>query len=319
MIRRFILNIIFLLSSAAIFGQQENLYSQFAFNKIAFNPGVAGNLDHTTVTGVNRSQWSGLIGAPKSQYVNVNLGTVSKRHGFGFSFSNNSIGIQQRVEAAGQYAFKLKIKKSHLNIGLQVSGRRYTTDFTNPTLVALDGFEDDPSIERIRYNNTVLNLGVGLFYQSEKIYAGLSIPRLVKGDIDFESINDVSRESRHIYAMLGSKLDLAEDWIYHPQFFFKLTENSPFNLDFLSMFSYQEKIFLGGNFRSGGLQRSFIESFNIILGFQFIQSIFAGMSYDFNLSNLSQYENGSFELLLKYNFKKSSLPKRISNPRYFTR
>ena len=119
--------------------------------------------------------------------------------------------------------------------------------------------------------------------------------------------------------MLGSKIDLAEDWIYHPQFFFKLTENSPFNLDFLSMFSYQDKIFIGGNFRSGGLQKSFIESFNLILGFQFTNAIFAGMSYDFNLSDLSQYENGSFELLLKYNFKRSNLPKRITNPRYFSK
>jgi len=316
---RYLLHIILIFSTVQMYGQQENLYSQFAFNKIAFNPGVAGNLDYTTITGVNRSQWSGLIGAPKSQFLNVNLGTVAKRHGFGISLSNNSIGIQQRIEAAGQYAFKLKIKKSHLNIGLQFSGRRYTTDFTNPTLVALDGFEDDPSIDRVKYGNTVLNLGVGIFYQSEKIYAGLSVPRLVKGDIDFESINNISREARHIYAMVGSKLDLAADWIYHPQFFFKVTENSPFNLDFLSMFSYQEKIFIGGNLRSGGLQQSFIESFNIILGFQFTERIFAGMSYDFNLSDLSQYENGSFELLLKYNFKKNNLPKRITNPRYFTR
>jgi len=308
-----------MLFSNSLIGQQENLYSQFAFNKIAFNPAVAGNLKYTTITGVTRSQWSGIIGAPKSQFLNVNLGTVSKRHGFGISLSNNSIGIQERVQVAGQYALKLKLKKSHFNIGLQISGRRYTTDFTNPTLVALDGFENDPSIDRVIYNNTVINLGIGVLYESKNIYAGISIPRLVRGDIDFESINNVSREARHIYVMVGSKLDLAENWIYNPQFFFKLAENSPFNLDFLSMFSYQDKIFIGGNLRSGGLQRSFIESFNMILGFQFTNSIFAGMSYDFNFGDISQFENGSFELLLKYNFGKSSLPKRISNPRYFSK
>lgn len=313
-----LLNIILYFSVVvSLQAQQENLYTQFAFNKIAFNPGVAGEHNYTTVTGVNRSQWSGLIGAPKSQFLNVNLKTVAKKYGFGISANHLSIGIQDRVQLSGQFAYKLKLKKSYFNIGLETSIRRYTTDFTDPNLVAIDGFENDPSIDQVKYTSNVLNLGVGLYYNSKNLYAGLSIPRLVRGDLDFESDNAISRESRHIYAMFGASVELSDNWSYKPQFFFKLAENSPFNLDFLSMFTYQEKVHLGGNFRSGGSQKSFIESFNVIFGFEFTNSIFAGMSYDFNLTDLSAYENGSFELLLKYNFKKNNLPSRIGNPRYF--
>ena len=314
---KFCLHIFFLLGSISLVGQQENLYTQFAFNKIAFNPAVAGELKYTTISGINRSQWSGLLGAPKSLFLNANLGTVADRYGFGVSFSKRSIGIQERLEVAGQYAYKLKVNNGYLNLGLQFSARRYTTDFTNPNLIALDGFENDPSIDQVKYNNTVLNLGVGIYFNTDQFYAGISIPRLSKGDIDFESVNNISREARHVFAMVGSQIELTSDWHYEPQFFFKVAENSPFNLDFLSMFNYQNKIYVGGNLRSGGSQRSFLESFDIILGFQFTETIFAGMSYDFSLSELSQYENGSFEILIKYNFKKSKLPKRISNPRYF--
>ncbi|MBT8234433.1 MAG: PorP/SprF family type IX secretion system membrane protein [Saprospiraceae bacterium] len=317
--KRVLIYIVLYLVSVSAYGQQEHLYTQFAFNKIAFNPAVAGENNFTSITGINRSQWSGLVGAPQTQAINVNLGTISDKYGFGLSLLKNKVGIQDKLEIAGQYAYKLKLNKSTLNLGLQFSGRRYTTDFTDPSLIAIDGFELDPSIERSKYSNTVLNIGLGVYFKSENIYFGFAIPRIIEGDIDLESENIITKEERHMYAMTGFKLELSQDWAYHPQFFFKVAEQSPFNLDFLSLFSYQDKIYLGGNIRAGGSQNSLLNSFDIVLGFQFTPNIFAGMSYDFNLTDLSQYENGSFELSLTYSFEKSNLPKRISNPRYFPR
>ncbi|MEZ4894519.1 MAG: type IX secretion system membrane protein PorP/SprF [Saprospiraceae bacterium] len=43
--------------------QQEQMYTQFMYNKLAYNPGSAGSFVSPTLTAVYRHQWIGLEGA----------------------------------------------------------------------------------------------------------------------------------------------------------------------------------------------------------------------------------------------------------------
>ena len=49
--------------------QQEAMFTHYFMNSLAINPAYAGSRDAMTLTALNRSQWSGFTGAPKTQSI----------------------------------------------------------------------------------------------------------------------------------------------------------------------------------------------------------------------------------------------------------
>ncbi len=314
---RFILVILATFFVQLCTGQQDNQYTQFADTKLFYNPGYAGFEDRLAITGRIRNQWSGLTGAPQGQTLLVDFPSVYKSLGFGLNLSRATIGIQEKNDISGSYAYRLKLAKASVGMGLQLSYRQFINDFTKEGLIAIDGFDKDPSIEKVSFSQGAFNVGLGVFLGTEKYYLGLSVPRLAKTDIDATGDNNLTQEVRHLYGMFGLNLTLNSDWKVLPSLLLKVAENSPFDLDLQSSFVYRDQLHLGINFRTGGTQSTLLESTSVIIGFDFTKNIFASMSYDFNTTPLRQYEDGSFELILKYTLHKDSTPDSIQNPRYY--
>jgi len=316
--RSYIITYICLLISCVAFSQQENLVTQYAYNKASVNPGVAGENDYLTLTGVYRDQWTGLDGGPQSQLLTVNFpSVVNNRLGFGLQLQRQSIGVQERTDVTGMYAYRQKLGKGVASIGLQLSYRSMTNDFADPRLVAINGFELDPSISREKYSTSILNVGLGAYYRTPNYYFGVSVPRTIEADIDSEITESISREFRHYYAMAGVHFSLTDEWDFSPQLLYKATSASPFDVDILGLMTYRDQIHMGINFRTGGSQKSIIESLDLLLGLKLNNGLFASIAYDFTTTEIREFENGSFEILLQYSFNKISKPKEIQNPRYF--
>ena len=297
--------------------QQENLFTQYAYNKLSINPAVAGENDYTSVTGIYRDQWTGITGRPTSQYLTINFGEVYNRLGFGLNFQRLQVGIQEKLEATGMYAYKLKVNDFTYSVGLQLSYRTFINDFSNPNLIAIDGFDEDPALEQGRFSSSIFNVGIGGFMKSPLFYLGVSVPRMIKAEIDNENDPFLSREVRHYYVMGGLNLDLNPLWTFKPQALFKYADNSPWDLDILGLMVYQDQVHMGINIRSGGSQQSIFESIDLLLGLRLKSRIFLGIAYDFTTTQIREFENGSFEVILKYEFKKDDGPREIQNPRYF--
>ena len=81
-----------LLLATPIFAQEDPMYSQFMFNKLAFNPAYAGSHEQMSVTMLGRRQWMGFEGAPKTENLAFHLPTADQRHGFGFNLVNDRVG-----------------------------------------------------------------------------------------------------------------------------------------------------------------------------------------------------------------------------------
>ncbi len=298
--------------------QQEQQYTQFTKTKLYYNPAVAGLENNLAITARHRNQWAGLDGSPTGQTVMVELPALYKSLGLGFSFNRHTIGIQQRTDLTGMYAYKLRINHSHtLSLGLQLSYRQFINDFTKEGLIALDGFELDPSIERTRFSKNIFNTGLGIHLNSERYYLGLAIPRTIATNIDVRNDNGQSKEVRQLYGLFGLHFSIDEEWDLNPEILVKLAQNSPFDLDIQNTFIYRDQLHLGMNIRTGGTQTSLFESLAMIVGFQFTPTIMGSMSYDFNTTALRQYEEGSFEILLQYRLPKNSSISNIQNPRYY--
>lgn len=298
--------------------QQEHQYTQFTKTQLYYNPAVAGLENNLAITARHRNQWAGLEGSPTGQTIMVEFPTFYKSLGLGLSFNRNTIGIQQKTDLTGMYAYKLRVNNSHtLSLGLQLSYRQFVNDFTKEGLVAIDGFDIDPSIERKRFSKNIFNAGLGIHLDSERYYLGLAIPRTIPTNIDALNDNDLSKEARQLYGLFGLSFTLDDEWDLNPEILIKIAENSPFDLDIQNTFVYRDQLHLGMNIRTGGTQTSLFESLAMIVGFQFTPTILGSMSFDFNTTDLRQYEEGSFEILLQYRLPKNSSISNIQNPRYY--
>jgi len=299
-------------------GQQEALYTQFMFNKLAINPAFAGNDDALCLTGIVREHWIGFPGTSKVQAISANFPRIARdRVGLGLNLSRNTIGVQEKLTIEGIYAYRFPFANGEFSMGISVSGRHYNTDFTDPDLELIHPFYDDAAIEDGKYAKSVFNAGFGFYYNTNRFYIGAGIPRLIRADIDLSESLVNSIEVRHLYLMTGVALDLNERITFMPQVLIKLAENSPVDVDYNIGLQLDKKYYAALTLRDGGSSNDFGESIDVLIGLQLNKSFFMGMSYDITLSPIRKYESGSVELLLHYCFGKKEKPIYMISPRFF--
>jgi type IX secretion system PorP/SprF family membrane protein len=299
--------------------QQEPLYTQFGFNKLSLNPAYAGNEDYTSFTGIYRDQWNGFPGAPDAQLLSVDLPRINESLGLGFFFQRQSLGISRSLSFTGNYSYKVRTEDFTVSFGLSTVFRNLSLDFTDPRLVATDGLEGDGAITLERLNKNLLNVGFGTYVFNEKYFAGISIPGLVKNDLELGDDNDevASQSFRHLFIMGGAALPINELLTFKPQFLLRWAENAPASFDLNAGILYQEKYNAALTYRTGGGDGDLGESIDIMLGVQITDQLMIGIAQDFTLSSLRQYDQGSIEILLHYRAIGSGPKKKIANPRFF--
>jgi type IX secretion system PorP/SprF family membrane protein len=301
----------------AAMAQQENLFTQYAYNKLSFNPGVAGENEYGSITALYRDQWTGLDGGPEIQMLTVNFPTVIDRLGFGLHLQRQSIGIQSKTDLTGMYAYRIRLAKGYASVGLQLSYRNFVNDFSDPRLVAINGFDQDIALTQERFSRNIFNVGIGGYYRGPNYFFGVSVPRFIKADIDSDTDPFIANQVRHYYATAGVDIDFHSEWSFSPSVLLRVADNSPFDVDLTGLMIYRDQVHMGLNIRTGGSQQSAVESIGLLLGLRVSKSIFASIAYDFTTTEINEYENGSFEILLRYDLKSNQGPKEIQNPRYF--
>ena len=310
---------IFIMSlSANIVAQQEQQYTQFMFNKLAFNPGYAGSKGVPSFSALYRNQWIGLEGAPETQVFSFHTLTSNKRVGLGLNVAHNSIGVSERYTVDGAYAYKIKFNKATVGIGLQASVRYYGLDFSDDRLVATTPLNADGAIEVGAQNKYLPNFGMGIYLDTEHFYVGFSAPRLLENNLDFDDLGSIlSTEVRHVYGMAGVRIPLSENTHLAPQVLVKYLPQAPFDFDANLNLILQDKVTIGGTYRYGrGSLNNIGESLDFLFGVQASNQLFLAFSYDMTLSEIKEYSKGSVEALVQYCIIKKS-NKDFVNPRYF--
>lgn len=314
---RILIVIVMLLMGQLAFGQQEQLYTQFMFNKLALNPAYAGNEKVTCMNLLYRDQWSGFNGAPTTQAFSLSAPLNDNKIGLGVNMVNTTIGVTQKLSLEGVYAYKFRIGEGMLSMGGSASFRRYTIDYSDDRLIAIQNIDIDPSITRERISKNLFNFGFGVYYNTGLYYIGASIPRLTQGNIDFDQNDVLSLESRHLNLMGGAAFATSARFTLKPQLMIRLTENAPLDFDLNLSGTFDEKYTLGLTYRAGGNQGGIGESIDFIFALQASPQVLVGFAYDLTLSDIRSYQNGSIELILHYCFKKVYDQEEIINPRYF--
>ena len=127
--------LLFSYSTFKVAAQQDEQSSLYMFNPLQYNPAYAGSRGDLSITGVARSQWVGINGAPKSQFLSMNSPIKARNMALGFNLSNDAIGVKNRTSFYGDYAYTLNFDKDRrLNLGVSLGGEQFTVNYNKENM-----------------------------------------------------------------------------------------------------------------------------------------------------------------------------------------
>lgn len=310
--------ILICLSSGALTGQQQSLHTMFMYNKLLINPAYAGYHEHPCATAIIREQWLGFEGAPKTQSLSFHGPLSSQRIGIGFNLQRRSIGVSSSTTFDGIYDYRVPMGNGTLSLGVQASARILEVDYSDPAVKTVQDINIDPGVEAISDSKFLANVGAGLYYNTSSFYVGISAPRLMDSDIDFE-VNNLftAREQAHYYLMSGVAIKLDHKMSFVPQVLVRYTQAAPVSVDLNLGLHWSEDYSAAVSFRKGGIDNQFLESIDVMASAKILRGLRLGAAYDITMSDLKRYGDGSIEVMLMYCFGEAAKPATFINPRYF--
>lgn len=303
----FLILLIYLLVNPSLYAQQESLLSQYMFNGLVLNPAYAGSKDYASITAMFRKQWTGFQGAPVTESVSIHGPLKNKKVGLGLMIANDHIGVTNQTDVYGSYAYHIPLRKGKLALGLQFGLSYIKSNFSD--LTVWEG--NDQVFELNTQTNLLPNFGAGAYYYSDKFYAGISVPHLMNYDPDRTlgvEIKDAFRQTRHYFLASGFVLDAGKDLKIKPSVLLKYVFGAPVQYDINLNFLLNDILWVGATYRSK-------DAMVILIEYQVNRKLRFGYSYDLTLSRLKNYQSGSHEIMVGYDFGYNIL--KIKNPRYF--
>lgn len=285
--------------------QQEPQYTQYMYNTMSVNPAYAGSTGATEAALLYRSQWVGISGAPQTQSFSIHSPLRNENLGLGLSIVNDKIGPSDELYFDGNFAYSVPLGyEKRLAFGLKAGARMLNIDWSKGRY-----YDNDDVLLNQNINNQIkLAVGAGIYYYTNKWYVGLSVPSFLKNNYYDDVQESIDYDRMHFYLMGGYVFDLNPNLKFKPAFLVKAVSGAPITADISANFMIQEKFVIGGAYRTD-------DSVSILAGFQISPSFFLGYSFDYTVSELNKYNDGSHEIILRYQFVQKQ--SKIKSPRFF--
>ena len=295
-------------SANKLYAQQEAMYSQYMFNTLAINPAYAGSRNVTSATALYRNQWVGINGAPETITFSIDAPVNSKKVGLGLQVFNDKIGITKTTGAFASYAYRIRLQKGTLAFGLQAGASQYRADFQN-VLLSPDPSNDLAFSQNV--NKVLVNIGTGVYYNTDRFYIGLSSPQLLNNKLTnftVEGNNVFNGQALHLFFATGYVFPLSDVFALKPSVLVKGVKGAPIEADLNATLWIKDVFAVGLQYRTKADMSAMIE-------IQASPQIRLGYAYDRSLTKLVQYNSGSHEIMLRYEFGFEK--GKILSPRYF--
>ncbi len=296
---------------AELNAQQDAQYTQYMYNTQIVNPAYAGSRGSLDFSALYRTQWVGLDGAPETGTFTFNspIG-VAENMGIGMSIVMDRLGPAKESNITVDYSYTINTSEDYkLAFGLKAGIDLLDVDFT-----LLNIFDEGDVFENNIDNRLQPQIGAGIYYYSNKFYAGLSVPNFLntkhfdESEIGPTSAQTIAAERLHYFFITGYVFDLNENLKFKPAVLTKLVSGSPLQVDLSANLLINEKFTLGAAYRWSA-------ALSGMVGFQATEGLFLGFAYDGETTDLSGFNDGSYEFFVR--FEIFNKPERILTPRFF--
>jgi type IX secretion system PorP/SprF family membrane protein len=291
--------------------QQDPMYTQYMYNMSVINPAYAlDDLGMLNVGGVYRNQWAGMDGAPETANFFAHTG-LSERIEAGISIVHDEIGdIVKENNLYADVAYVLPVSEtSKLSFGVKAG-----VTFFDANLTALEtgNYEQvDPAAQNV--SEAFPNFGVGAYWFGDKYYVGLSAPNLFTSK-HLENETGLARlgeENIHYFLTGGYVFDLNQNLKLKPAFMARAVEGAPLSVDITA------NVLLYNRFEAGVAYR-FDETVSGLVNFRVTPELRIGYAYDYTTGNLSDFNDGTHEIMILFDLDLLGLSKGYNvSPRFF--
>lgn len=307
------------------FAQQLPQFSQYNRNQFIVNPGAAGMYDFFDVTLGGRYQWAGFTNAPLTSYAYAS--TVLKRekvrynpslrtsygpipspkvstgrvkHAVGGQVVADQYGAFRDISFAGTYAIHLPVSRNY-NISLGTKVGLSNSTFLQERAVVLSqmpGYTgpavNDPEYDAFIANQGSMNfleIGAGLFFYGDNLYAGISADQLTRDMVQFGSGSANFDPRMHFNFLAGYRFDLNPEWTMMPSALVKFVSPSPVSWEGSLQFEYKRWLWFGASYRH-------TDAIVGMVGANLSNRFKIGYSFDYSISEFNNYTSGGHEIIL---------------------
>jgi len=289
----------------AVSAQQESQYTQYMYNTMTINPAYTGTREIPSIFGLYRTQWVGLDGAPQTANFSIESPISNNGQGIGLAITNDRIGIANTTNLALNYSYPIQLSADvKMSLGLSGSLNFMQVDYNK---LYLHDVVDS-------YMNGILsktspNVGAGVYFHSDKWYAGVSVPQILETKFYDDVKMSTASKRMHLYVMAGYVFDLNENLKFKPAFMVKEVSGAPLAVDLSANFLLNDKLTLGAAYRWDA-------AVSAIAGFQVTPGMNIGYAYDYDTQKLGRYNSGSHEIFIRFDLF-SGTKYRLVTPRFF--
>lgn len=286
-------------------GQQDPEYTQYMYNMSIINPAYAGSKEALSIGVLGRRQWVGVSGAPRTFTAAIHS-PVGKNVGLGLSFISDRVGPVEETTAYADFSYTIRTSE----VGKLAFGLKAGFTFQSIGLLRLTQVDPNDPLFQENINNTYPNIGAGLYYYTDRLYLGLSMPNILESTHfdDGNGIVSSASEEMHTFFTGGYVFDLSDKVKFKPSAMLKFAFNTPLSVDVSANFLFNEKFELGAAYR---WDDSFIGMVNFLID----DSLRIGYAYDHTTSNLGQFNSGTHEVFILFDFAFERAKYR--SPRFF--
>lgn len=299
-------SLVIMFVTVASFAQQDAQFTQYMYNTININPAYAGSRGALSVFGLHRTQWVGLDGAPETSCLSVNTPINNSNLGVGVSLINDKIGPTNENNFSVDLSYTVQTSANFkLSFGIKGTANLFNLDINklNPENQGDPQFQD--------FNSKFSpNVGAGVYWHSDKAYIGLSVPSFIETNRYNDNDVAIYKDKINYYLMAGYVLDLDHyQYVkFKPAVLTKMVEGAPLQVDVSANFMFIDKFVVGVAYRWSA-------SLSAMVGFQITEGLYLGYGYDRETTNLNNYNSGSHEIFLRYEFFRKN--DKMTTPRFF--
>ncbi len=292
------------LSAPYASAQVDAQFTQYYEVPAYYNAGAIGRIDYLRIRGGSRMQWVGIPKAPKTflAAADMPLKLLGKRVGVGLLLQQESMGLYSNFTLGAQFAYKLKLFKGELSIGLQIG--MIDEGFKGSQVILPDDDDyhegSDEGIPNTDIHGTSMDLGLGVFYTHRLFWAGLSVTHLNEPAITMTADGTEAKEyefkaGRVLYFMAGSNIPIKNT-------LFEIQPSVMVKSDLTFTTAEATARVRYNKFLTAGVGYRYNDAVSLILGAEY-RDFFIGYSYDYSISEISKASNGSHEIWAGYKLK----------------
>jgi type IX secretion system PorP/SprF family membrane protein len=284
-----------LILTISAFGQLKPISDQYVLNPLTINPAYAGNRGYLNIAAFYRHQWVGIEGAPRTITLAADAPFLGDKLGLGLSLSNDRIGVTNETAINTFYYYKRGMGDGNLSFGLGAG--IITTNTKWSDLVAIDQGDDGFLVDSKTF--VVPDFSFGVYYYFRNYFAGVSVPRLLSYEFDYDANKyslEVSPENYYYLFNTGYLLNISEKIKFLPSTLLYYIPGEDLLYDINAHVSLMDKFWVGASYKSERSVAAFFQA-------QVNDQLRIAYTYNFDLAPLSKYSSGTHEIMLRYEFR----------------